>query len=213
MPPAALFWDNDGILVDTEPIYFAVTRTALARLGVDLSLEIYQQLSLREGRSCFDLALERGVSPEEIERSREVRNAHYIARLEEGVDPIHAVEETLERVHGRFPMAVVTSSYKEPFALVHARSGLLRFFDFVLASGDYARHKPHPEPYLAAAARAGVDPGDCWAVEDTERGVQSAVAAGMRCIAIPTELSRRGDFSAADSVLGSIADLPALLRD
>lgn len=211
MPPAALFWDNDGILVDTEPIYFDVTRISLATLGVELTHDHYLQLSLREGRSCYDLAQGRGVAPEEIERAKQVRNAHYIARLEEGVDPMPGVEATLERLHGEFPMAVVTSSYKEPFGLIHARSGLLRYFDFVLASGDYDRHKPHPEPYLAAAERAGVDPADCWAVEDTERGVQSAVAAGMRAIAIPTELSRGGDFSAATHVLDNIATLPQLL--
>ncbi|MFP6639027.1 MAG: HAD-IA family hydrolase, partial [Myxococcota bacterium] len=71
--------------------------------------------------------------------------------------------------------------------------------------------KPHPEPYLLAAERLGVDPGRCVVVEDSERGLQAAVAAGMSCVAIPNQMTRVGDFSRADRVITSLRELPAIV--
>ena len=207
----ALLFDNDGVLADTEPLFFEATRAALASLGVDLSHDHYLELSLRLGRSCFVLAEERGVGPDEILRAREARDAHYSELISAGVPPIDGVRECLEVLAGSVPMAVVTSSTRDFFELIHARSGLLDFFEFVLASGDYARHKPHPDPYLGAAERLGVDPGDCVAVEDTERGLEAATRAGMRCLVVPTALTRGARFASAHRVLGSAREIPELL--
>jgi HAD superfamily hydrolase (TIGR01509 family) len=121
------------------------------------------------------------------------------------------VRETLASLQGQLPMAVVTASGREHFELIHAGLGLLRHFEFVLADGDYARHKPEPDPYLAAARRLGLDPSDCIAVEDSERGLRAAVAAGMRCLVVPSGFSAGGDFSAADRVLDSASDIPNVL--
>jgi HAD superfamily hydrolase (TIGR01509 family) len=207
----ALLWDNDGVLVDTEPLYFRATRELLAEVGVDLTREHFADLSLRQGRSCFDLAAARGVAADELESLRRRRNERYAALLRAGIDPLPGVPEILRALHGRQPMAIVTSSNPDHFELAHRRTGLSSYFEFVLTNADYVRHKPHPEPYLTAATRLGVDPASCVVVEDTERGLQAATAAGMRCLVIPHDLSRDGDFRTAAAVLTSIDELPAAI--
>ena len=207
----AIFWDNDGVLVDTEPLYFQATRELLAEVGIDLTHANFADLSLRQGRSCFDLAAARGLADPELEALRRRRNARYADLLRAGIMPLPGVVDALRALHGTRPMAIVTSSNPDHFEVAHASTGLRRYFDFVLTNADYERHKPHPEPYLRAAGRLGIDPGSCLVVEDTERGLRSALAAGMRCAAVPGELSRSGDFAGAEVVLESIAELPDLV--
>ena len=207
----AIFFDNDGVLVDTEPLFLRATRELFAGLGIAFEDADYREICLRQGRSMLDLASEQGVPDGEVDRLRERRNARYMELIEQGVPVFDGVERTLARIHGGPPLAIVTSAYRDHFERIHSQTGFLRFFEFSLAHGDYARHKPHPDPYLAAARRLGVAPERCLVVEDTERGLRAAVAAGMRCVAVPTALSGEGDFGAAEHVLERLADLPALL--
>jgi HAD superfamily hydrolase (TIGR01509 family) len=166
---------------------------------------------MRRGRNLFDLASARGVSDDEILRLRVLRGRRYSELIDEGVRVLEGVSETLERLHGSVPMAIVTSSDRDHFDRIHTQTGLTRFFDFILADGDYTHHKPHPEPYMVAAARMDIMPERCLVIEDTERGLASATTAGMSCIAIPNELSKTGNFKAAHTVLNSMSELPKLL--
>jgi HAD superfamily hydrolase (TIGR01509 family) len=204
-------WDNDGVLVDTERLFFRATSEIFGGFGIEVTRELYVDYAMRHGRSLFELMSARGAGEEEIRRIRSRRDDRYTQLLREGVDVMPGVRETLASLEGQLPMAIVTASGREHFELIHAGLGLLRHFEFVLADGDYARHKPEPDPYLAAARRLGLDPSDCIAVEDSERGLRAAVAAGMRCLVVPNGFSAGGDFSAADRVLDSASDIPNAL--
>ena len=208
----ALLFDNDGVLVDTEPLYLRANREILAEIGVEISDAIYAEVSLRLGKSIFDLARDRGIGPKEVEALRERRDERYLDLIHRGVSILHGVETCLASLQGRVPMAIVTSSKRHHFDAIHQQTGLLRFFDTVLANGDYTRHKPHPEPYLAAADQLLVPATSCIAIEDSPRGLASAVAAGMRCLAIPTSLTRDGDFRTASAVLDSAEEIPGYLE-
>ena len=207
----ALLFDNDGILVDTEPLYLRANREILGEIGIEIPAEIFADLSLRLGKSIFVLARERGVSEGEVEDLRSRRDRRYLELIHEGVTVIDGVRECLLELHGRLPMAIVTSSKRMHFDAIHKGTDLLRFFDTVVASGDYERHKPHPDPFLVGAQRLSVAPQSCVAIEDSPRGLAAAVAAGMRCLAIPTPLTRDGDFRAASAVLASAREIPAYL--
>ena len=108
-------------------------------------------------------------------------------------------------------MAVVTSSHPENLESMHSDHELEGFFETVVAAGATPRFKPHPDPYLLAAERLSVSPDRCLVVEDSERGLQAAVAAGMRCAVIPNELTRVGDFSTASFVLESVREIPPIV--
>lgn len=207
----ALLWDNDGVLVDTEYLYFEATRDQLARIAIELSLDHYRELNLIRGQSCFDLAFEAGHSEARIDALKRARDAAYHARVLEGVELIEGVTETLFALKGHYRMAIVTSARPENLHIMHRAHGIDRFFELVVASGDYPRSKPHPDPYLAGAERLGVAPEDCLVIEDSERGLRAALAAGMRCWAIPNALTEHADFSGAERVLDDVREVLDLL--
>jgi HAD superfamily hydrolase (TIGR01509 family) len=128
-----------------------------------------------------------------------------------GVRVNPGVRECLEALRDQMRMGIVTGSRRDHFEAMHRTSGLMPYFEFALTHDEYERSKPHPEPYLTAVERYGLDPRSCVVVEDSERGVRSAAAAGLRCIAIPNALTRNGDFSVATLVLDDVSALPAAL--
>ena len=197
-------------LVESEPLYFQATRELLAQAGIELSRETFIDLSLRQGRSCFALA-EPAHSPGQIESLRLARDRRYAELLAAGVPVRPGVGECLSALAGRVRMAVVTSSSPDHFELIHARTSLRSHFEFVLTGDETPLHKPHPAPYRMAAERLGLDPAECLAIEDTERGLQSAVAAGMRCAVIPHELTRGGSFASAWRVLAHALEVRDLV--
>jgi HAD superfamily hydrolase (TIGR01509 family) len=200
----AIFWDNDGVLMETEHLYYRANAEALARVGVELTIDAFREISLRRGESVLQLA------PGGEEEVRGWRDVRYRELLTAEAEVIPGVPEILTRLHGRLPMAIVTSCRRENFLRMHHASGLLGYFDFILTREDYGNSKPDPEPYLTACARAGLSPGDCLAVEDSERGVTAAARAGLAVAAIPGSLNQGGDFGAARWRLDTVHQLPEL---
>jgi HAD superfamily hydrolase (TIGR01509 family) len=209
----AILFDNDGVLVDTEELYFRACRETLAAVGVTLELATYIETLLREGIGVWHLAEARGLSPAEITALRAERDRRYVELAEQTEVLIPGVAELLPRLASRFRLAIVTSSEPVPFARVHARTGLLPHFELVLTRFDYERAKPEPEPYLRAVERLGLHPSRCLVIEDSERGLRAAKAAGLCCWVVPSGLTRDGDFTAADAVLPDLAAAAARLLD
>jgi HAD superfamily hydrolase (TIGR01509 family) len=207
----ALLWDNDGVLVDTEHLYFEATQRVLASAGVELTEQQYVDHFLVEGRGAWHLLEARGMGASEIAGLRDERNSLYGRLLRQGPRAIPGVAETLHALRGRYVMGVVTSSRKDHFDLIHEHTGLLPYFDFVLTASDYRRVKPYPDPYLAAVARSGVGADACIAIEDSERGLEAATLAGVRCIVVPTALTCGGRFERAHRVLASVREIPEAL--
>lgn len=208
---SAILWDNDGVLVDTEVLYYEATRRIFASAGCELPREAFIDASLRRGVSAFELIAGR-FTPAEIEELRQRRNRLYHEIVGRGVRVNPGVRECLDLLRPRLRMGVVTGSRRDHFEAMHRTSGLLPYFEFALTHDEYQRSKPHPEPYLTAIERYRLDRRSTVVVEDSERGVRSAVAAGLCCIAVPNELTREGDFSAAAAILDSVAQLPGALE-
>ncbi len=208
----AIFWDNDGVLVDTEHLYFRATQQIMATVGLMLTREIYLEYFLVQGTGAWHLAEEKGISPDEIERLRRERNRLYSQLLRQENTLIEGVRDVLAALHGKYVMGIVTTSRKDHFELIHQRTEILQYFDFVLTASDYQKVKPDPEPYLRAIEKSGLRAEECLAVEDSERGLLSARGAGLTCIIVPSELTRAGNFVGAYKVLNSLAELlPELL--
>ncbi len=87
----------------------------------------------------------------------------------------------------------------------------MQYFHFVLAGGEYEHYKPHPAPYLKAIELSGCEPGECIAIEDSPRGVESATKAGIKCIAVPRGITEGLDFSMAWKILSDISQLPHII--
>jgi HAD superfamily hydrolase (TIGR01509 family) len=202
-----VLWDNDGVLVDTEGMYFQTRKEVLGSAGIDLTLDQFKEISLRRGKSTFVLATEQGVDAHTVSRLRKERDRIYTELLESRCPVIDGVEEVLRSLHGRVRMGVVTSARRPHFEAAHAKSGVMQHMDFVLTREDYTNTKPHPEPYLTAMERHGLRPEECIVVEDSERGLAAATAAGLDCIIVLSDWTRGGDFTKAVAVVESIGEV------
>jgi HAD superfamily hydrolase (TIGR01509 family) len=208
----AILWDNDGVLVDTECLFFESTRRTLARIGIELSLDQFLELSMRQGRSVFKLAAENGWAEPQIANLKHQRDLLYDNLLRRHTRVLPGVPETLKALHGRKSMAVVTSSKRKHFDTMHAGIGLTGYFEFVVAREDYGEAKPSPESYLLALQRLEMKAERCVAVEDSERGLAAARAAGLRCLVIPNDITRNCSFQGATAILpGAAAVLDMLV--
>jgi HAD superfamily hydrolase (TIGR01509 family) len=205
----AIFWDNDGVLVDTEGLYFQATREVLAGVGVSLTEELYRELFLRQARGAWHLAEARGLPAAEVAALRQRRDERYGALLDAGPVAIPGVAASLARLAARHRMAVVTSS--EHFERIHRDPAFLALFEFILTRAHYRRSKPDPEPYLLALAKIALPAERCLVIEDSERGLAAAKAAGLTCWVVPSSLTRACAFAGADRVLDSVADVEAAL--
>ncbi len=202
-----IFWDNDGVLVDTERYYLQASREALARVAIELSNEQFAEISLAAGQSIFDVAARSGVPEHSIADLKEWRYRRYAKLLGEEEIALDGAAEVLNELHGRLGMAVVTSSQKHHFDIIHSRTGFLRYFDFCLTREDYTNSKPSAEPYLLALKHCGLAAEDVLVIEDSPRGLRAAKAAGLACWVIPGHHTSAQDFPEADRILSDIREV------
>jgi len=210
-PLTTLLFDNDGVLVDTEYLYYLANREILGDQGIDLTEELFVEYFMRQGSGVWHLLQKKGYSQSKIEFLRDRRNDRYFEMLCNGNLLIEGVRDTLGMLHKRFTLGIVTSSRKSHFMAAHRDSGILGYFSFTLTREDYTNSKPDPEPYLRGLRLAGASADESMVIEDSERGLQAADAAGIRCVVIPNGLTVDGDFSGAFKILKSIKELPGIL--
>ncbi|NRA39176.1 MAG: HAD family phosphatase [Planctomycetes bacterium] len=207
-----IFWDNDGILVDTERFYFQSTQEIMAGLGVELTGELYREYFLTKNTGAWHLASALGHSSDVIQEKTQQRNDRYAELIAAHDNVIAGAEDVLHELYGHCEMAIVTSSRAEHFELIHQRSNCLQYVNFVLWSGMYVESKPSPAPYIMALEKADCVPSEVVVIEDSLRGLLAAKAAGLRCWVIPNELTSYQDFSMADAILQDIREVPDRIK-
>ena len=111
-----------------------------------------------------------------------------------------------------YKMAIVTTAKRQDFDLIHESRRIRERMAFVLCSGDYPRSKPEPDPYLSAIERFGVPRSEALVIEDSERGLRSAIAAGIDCVVVANKFVRGQDLSLATHKIETLRELPALLE-
>lgn len=207
----AVFFDNDGILVDTEKLYFEATKRVFGKMGIELTVDMYVEYFLVNSQGTRHLAKAKGYNEEQISLLRKERNELYANMLSTDSQVIPGAADVVKELHGKYNLGIVTSSRKDHFDIIHSRTDLLKYFDFTLTSDDYKNTKPDPEPYIKATEKSGYGKDECIVVEDSLRGLIAARKAGLKCCVIPTELTKFSDFSEADFILNDISELPGIL--
>ena len=205
--PAAVAFDLDGTLVDTEAILIEAQRHTLMDFGIT-DLE-------PDHPRTFGMGMEPGVARLsefyglEYEQTLEVFRPHWTRLSATELTPMPGARALLTRLMDEgVRMALVTSA--DP---VHAQNALKAIdvpgaFECVIDAEMVSRLKPSPEPYLKAAERLGVLPQDMLAIEDSGSGVTSALAAGMRCVAVHVEVHERHELAPAHFKMQSLVDFP-----
>ena len=210
---SAILWDNDGVLVDTEGLYFQASREALERLGIRLREAHFIARFLKASEGLARIADEHGIDEQTLEPARIWRNTRYTELLCTGLHVIDGAHQVLRQLHGTVRMGIVTSSRREHFEIIHADTGLLDWIDFTRGREDYRHSKPDPEPYLTAMRQNGLGADECVVIEDSDRGLRAAQAAGLRCIVIRQGLTRGLDFTGSLRQLNDIRQVPPLIDE
>lgn len=206
-----ILWDHDGVLVDTEYWYFRSTQRALNELGLELTKSTYL-IYMSKGKSCWDLVRDAGVGASQLEKKRKDRDIYYQQYLQSEDIEIPGVIEVIKNLSETHKMAIVTTSKRDDFDLIHKDRSIVPFMEFVITREDYSNSKPDPEPYLHALSKFGASASDALVIEDSQRGLQSAIAAGIECAVVHNEFTKTHDFTGAKYWVQNLRELPGLLH-
>ena len=206
---AAVLFDMDGVLTDSEPLHDHATRLVLEGVGVTWAPpggDPYIGLTTLESFTAICTRLSLPHDPRDL-ATRYL--ACVVPLLRAGVRPLPGVPDVLRALRERgLRLGLASSSCPDVIATTLEALGVRAMFEAVVSGDEVPRGKPAPDVFVETAKRLGLPPEHCVVIEDSERGVRAACAAGMRCVAIPCGATRRHDFSAATVVLDG---LPALL--
>lgn len=209
---SCILFDHDGVLVDTELWYFRAGERALADIGVILDKDQYV-LAMNQGLGTWGQARAAGIDEPTIDRQREVRDSYYQEYLRTEAIEIGGVVEALAELSKYVRMAIVTTAKRADVDLIHEKRQIRQFMEFVLVREDYQHAKPHPEPYLTGLTRLGATKEETLVVEDSHRGLSSAVAAGIDCAIVNNDFTRDHDFAAASYRIEALIDVKDIILD
>ena len=211
--PLAVIFDMDGLLLDSETVYRDAMLETAAAERIDLPWSVIERMiGLPWVGSARVLAGHFGDGFD-TEAFRIASTERFHAISDAGVCLKAGVIEMLDHLDGlALPRAICTSSAPEAVRHHIGGHGLLDRFDAIVARGDYVNSKPQPEPFLVAAARLGIAPADCLALEDSHNGVRAASSAGMMTIMVPDLLQATDEMHGlCVRIAGSLHEVRDLL--
>jgi len=207
-----ILFDNDGVLVETEKWYFQANVMALKELGLVLKLDVYLEIMARGG-TAWEIAQKQDISEDIINKQKMKRDSYYQRFLKTKDIEIPHVSDILNELSKQYKMAIITSSRRVDFDLIHNTRNIVKFMDFTLCTEEYKRSKPYADPYLAGLKKFNATKEETIIVEDSQRGLSSAFNAGIECIIVNNEFTKTHDFSKADYFINSLKELEPLLKN
>lgn len=206
----AVIFDMDGVLIDSEPLYYEVEHGIYKELGIQVDEEVYAKYVGRSAYTMFsDLKAEFHFT-DDIE--------DLVQKTREGIERIITIPGKLKLMEGVIPLlqscreygfktAIASSSHYEMIHKVVDRMQMGAYFD-TLVSGDFVeKGKPNPDIFLYAAKKLGIDPKECTVIEDSANGVEGAKKAGMKCIGFQSPSTPKQDLSKADYIVSSMKEI------
>jgi beta-phosphoglucomutase len=210
-----VIFDLDGVLADSEPWWNEIDAALLSEYGITYGGEYHRNvlgISYRLAMEFYKEAFKLPTATEELMRRRgEIAIGFFANQIGLFPSALPVLQELREMT---LPLAVATSSVSASARPFLARHELTRFFNVIVTGDEVERGKPHPDIYLCAAEQLGIASDACLVVEDSLSGIAAAKAADMRVAAIPDIrfVDPRDYREAPDYLLGSLSEIPALLR-
>lgn len=214
MSLAGVIFDFDGLVLDTEYVEYVSIDSIFRAHGTTLSLDLWKTfIGSTDHEHWSDILarqIGRSVDRETLAAQRVIDNRPALDALEVNKGVVELLDELRD---AGVPLAVASSSPREWVEGHLGRVGLLDRFVAVRTGDEVAVTKPSPDVYLLATGSLGVDPARTVAIEDSHNGCVAAKAAGLVVVGVPNHMTDTMDFSTADLVVGSVADLDVAALD
>ena len=206
-PPQAVVFDMDGLMFNTEDVYWHVGSEVLRRRGREYTRDLCHAMMGCTPRSAFQTMIQWHTLDDSCEQLARESEEVFIRLLDDYLAPMPGLLDLLAVLEtAGIPKAIATSSQPRLVDAVLTRFQMQPRFRFILTADDVVHGKPDPEVYLKAARRFAVLPGEMLVLEDSQNGCRAAAAAGTFTVAVPGEHSRTQDFHVANMVIDSLAD-------
>jgi beta-phosphoglucomutase len=184
--PAALIFDMDGVLVDSNPFHIQKWKEFLQERGIQYNAEdLPKQILGIRNDTAFRRFFGRELQEGEVKKLSEDLEARFRAAFRPYARPLPGLKALLDESHAEgIPLAVASSAMTRNVDFVVDTLELRSYFDSISSGDNVSRPKPDPEIYLKTAEKLGLAPAQCVAFEDSFVGIESAKRAGMKCVAI-----------------------------
>ncbi|MGG4343044.1 HAD family hydrolase [Paenibacillus lautus] len=206
----AVIFDMDGVLIDSEPIYFEIERSSFAHFGAkmtEVEHHTYVGVTLE---SMWRKVLDKHQLTATVEEALAYHQHNVMQTMlaHPELTAMPSVERWLSWLHEQhIPIAVASSSPRALIDLIMDKTGLGKYFEVRMTGEEVESGKPAPDIFLTTAEMIGVSPSNCLVIEDSRNGVQAAKSAGMRCIGYCNPGSGDQDLSKADLQISSYDEL------
>jgi HAD superfamily hydrolase (TIGR01509 family) len=212
----AIIFDMDGLMVDSEPLSYRAWNQVLQAYGYQMTDDVYHQIIGRRTDQSAEFILRHYPLPITAAAFTAKKTKIFHQIRAQGIPAMPGLVALQDAIRERgIPWAVATSSPRDHAEIILAQLGLTADCQAIAAGNEAPHGKPAPDIYLLAAARLGIDPAVCLALEDSEPGCQAASAAGMKVIAVPNGGTKTAVFPHAYARYPSLqqvaADLDILL--
>jgi beta-phosphoglucomutase len=207
VPISAIVFDFDGVLANSEPLHLRAYQEVLSQMGLALERDEYyarylgfddigafRAIGTARGQAWTDLQIRALV---------ERKTVVFDEMLVSSAVLYPSAPACVERLAARLPLGIASGALRHEIEAVLRSSGLDRHIQFIVAAGDTPSSKPAPDPYARAAQLHGMSPSACVALEDSKWGIESAKAAGLRCVGI-THTYPASELVAADATIDSL---------
>ncbi|HOM17038.1 MAG TPA: HAD family phosphatase [Thermoguttaceae bacterium] len=206
--PKAVVFDMDGLMFNTEDLYWQVGSELLRRRGRQYTRELCDAMMGLQPQPAFQTMIDWHGLSDTWEKLAAESDEIYFSFLDRyPVQVMPGLWELLDALEAAgIPKAIGTSSQRRTLETLLGRFQLQDRFAFTLTAEDIRHSKPHPEIYLKASERFGLPPQEVAVLEDSQAGCRAAIAAGTVAVAVPGPHSRHHDFSQASLVIDTLAD-------
>ncbi|RKD31572.1 HAD family hydrolase [Thermohalobacter berrensis] len=206
----AVIFDMDGVIIDSEPIYFDIERKLFKKLNIEISKKEHHSFvgMTMEGmweKIISQYNLEHKI--DELIKLHEDSIFHYMTNAQNLPMVLHVKELIKLLSKEKVKIAVASSSPKKLIEIILEKLNITEFFDYIVSGEEVENGKPNPDIFLHTAEKLNVNPKKCVVVEDSRNGVSAAKSADMKCIGFKNINSGNQDLSQADLIVDSIGDI------
>lgn len=205
-----VIFDMDGVIVDSEKAYQEIEWSLYRELGIPVTPEEHRQFIGTSEQVMWHYMKEKydfGPAPEAM-MMEERRRLLELLDKPGSIPPMEGIKDLIKSLdHNDIRMWVASSSTRIIIEKVVQKLDIQEYFTGIVSGDDVKRSKPAPDIFLLVAEKAGEHPANCLVIEDSENGIQAALAAGMKVIGLLNPNSGKMDLSAADMIIENLTEL------